>query len=664
VRAEAEASAAARGGYLATIGSQSENDFVFGLIDSSRYWHERSENGELAGPWLGGTRESGSPYPDSGWSWPNGEPFSFRNWTSGVPENPSGNALNFGEALTRVSTWNNASDADTAIRGYVAELSASRTTVGLTQIADGAFPGYTLFSPLSSRMTWLIDNQGRLVHAWHSPYTPGHSVYLLENGELLRPANVGNPYFVAGGQGGRVERFDWDGNLVWSYDYSSSEHCQHHDVRSLPNGNVLMIAWEAKTRAEAIAAGRNPSLIRDGELWPDCLIEVNPTTDSIVWEWHVWDHLVQDYDATKANYGIVAQNSGLVNLNYVPAGQTGPADWMHTNSVDYNAELDQVVLSVHNFNEVWVIDHSTTPEQARGHTGGRQGQGGDVLYRWGNPIVYGAGTTADRRFFGQHNARWIEPGYPGAGHLLVYNNGLQRPGGNYSTVDELVPPADSTGRYARPSAGTPFGPTTLCWQYGATPPASMYSPLISGAQRLPNGNTLICVGASGSFREVTGDSQVVWRYVNPAPESMPLEQGSTPPSGNNVFRITRYAPDYPGLAGRDLTPDYPLERYGFVPTGVAEPERAPAPPGSVTIRVQPNPLVRTGSVSYTLPRSGNVLLKLYDANGREVVTLVNDYRRAGTHSVSLPLSLSLVPGMYFCRLDAEGLRATQKLLRL
>ena len=209
-------SAATKGGYLSTISSQSENDFTFGLIDSSRYWYQRPGTGELAGPWLGGTRAPGSPDPHTGWSWPNGESFSFENWTPGEPDSMGENAMNFGEAMTRVATWNDASDAETAIRGFVAELSAARTTVGLTQIPDGAFPGYTLFSPLQSRMTYLIDNQGRLVHTWHSQYSPGHSVYLLENGELLRPANVGNPNFQAGGQGGRLERLDWDGNLLWS----------------------------------------------------------------------------------------------------------------------------------------------------------------------------------------------------------------------------------------------------------------------------------------------------------------------------------------------------------------------------------------------------------------------------------------------------------------
>jgi hypothetical protein len=663
LRAAAQDSVSARGGYLATISSQNENDFVFGLIDSGRYWYQRPASGVLAGPWLGGFRTLGYSNPDSGWGWTDGESFSFRNWTPGEPDNLSGNALNFGEAMTRVGTWNSLSDTETSLRGYVGELSAARTTIGLIRNGDSSFPGYTLFSPLQSRMTYLIDNKGRLIHTWHSQYHPGLSVYLLENGDLLRTANVNNPFFGAG-NGGRVERLDWDGSLLWSYTYSNSSVCQHHDVRSLPNGNVLMIAWEAKARAEAIAIGRDPSLISEGELWPDHLIEVNPTSGSIVWEWHVWDHLIQDFDPGKPSYGVVAQHSELVDLNYVPAGQAGKADWMHTNSVDYNADLDQVLISVHNFSEIWVIDHSTTSEQARGHTGGRQGMGGDILYRWGNPLTYDAGTVADRKLFVQHNARWIESGFPGAGHILIYNNGLQRPGGNYSTVDELVPPIDSAGHYPRPAPGTSFGPATVCWQYGATPASSMYSPNISGAQRLPNGNTLICVGASGSFREVTRDSQVVWRYINPVIDSAPLYQGdSALASQNNVFRITRYASDYPGLAGRDLTPGYPIEKYRFVPSGFAESGRSGLP-GSLAVRIQPNPVVGASSISYSLPASGNVTLELFDAAGRQVRTLVHGYRRAGTYSLPLLFSSSLARGIYYCRLEAGDLRATRKLVRL
>jgi hypothetical protein len=80
------------------------------------------------------------------------------------------------------------------------------------------------------------------------------------------------------------------------------------------------------------------------------------------------------------------------------------------NSVSYNAKLDQILISVRSFNEFWIIDHSVTTKEAAGHTGGRSGKGGDLLYRWGNPSAYRAGKTSDQKLFAQHDAHWIPEG--------------------------------------------------------------------------------------------------------------------------------------------------------------------------------------------------------------------------------------------------------------
>jgi len=250
-------------------------------------------------------------------------------------------------------------------------------SIGLGSAGDRSgepFDGLTLFQPLASTTTYLIDLDGVVVHSWAGSYTPGNAVYWLENGNLLRTIHTDG---TVGGSGGGVQEVDWDGDVVWDFRYSSSSYLSHHDVEVLPNGNLLMIAWEYLTRAEAIAAGRNPAYIQGQVFAPDHVIEVEPTgptTGNIVWEWHVWDHLIQDYDPTKANYGVVADHPQRVDLNYPPkVAQKG--DWNHLNSIDYNPELDQILLSSHAQDEIWVIDHSTTTQEAAGHTGGNSGMG-------------------------------------------------------------------------------------------------------------------------------------------------------------------------------------------------------------------------------------------------------------------------------------------------
>ncbi len=396
---------------------------------------------------------------------------------------------------------------------------------GLTVNSSGAYEGYTLFSPLTSNTTYLIDNEGGRVHTWESSYSPGNAVYLLESGHLLRTANDRSSHFDVGGAGGLVEEYTWDGELVWSFAYSTDAYRLHHDIEVLPNGNILMIAWEYKSAAEAIAAGRDPNLIpQEQALWVDHLIEVDPNTNAIVWEWHIWDHLVQDHDPNKPNYGVVADHPDRIDLNYVPGRVE--ADWNHINSVDYNPELDQILLSVHSFNEIWIIEHTS----------------GDLVYRWGNPQAYGG--AGAQQLYAQHDAQWIPSGLPGEGNILIFNNGSRQTRA-YSSVDEITPPLDDAGSYVG------YGPDIPVWSY--MDPAAFYGENISGAQRLPNGNTLICEGPSGRFFEVTAAGEIVWEYINPAASQTP--QGTQ----NSVFRAERYATDFPGLAGKDLTATGPIQ---------------------------------------------------------------------------------------------------------
>ena len=462
--------------------------------------------------------------------------------------------------------------------------SATDQTVGLFINEPSSFDAYTLFTPRSDGDVYLIDTSGRLVHSWETDTSSGVTPYLLDDGSIIRMGTLDR----AG-----IEQYDWEGSPTWMFSYNGAEHHAHHDIEVLPSGNVLMIAYEIKTAEEAIAAGRDPATLTTGEFWPETIIEVEstgPTTGAIVWDWHVWDHLVQDADPTQDNFGVIADHPELIDISFgSDTFQTFEADWLHANGIDYNQELDQIILSVRQFGEIWVIDHSTTKEESATHIGGDRNMGGDILYRWGNPRAYGAGEASAQQLFVPHDAQWIEPGYPGAGNILVFNNGTGRPGGNYSSIVEFVSTVGETGAYSL-TPGLPYGPAAPTWTYSN--PSEFYSPIISGVERLSNGNTFINSGVEGRLFEVTSDGETVWEYINPIVAEGPLVQGSpTLPIGfgsflftNSVFQARRYGSDYPGLQGRDLTPKGVIELPKPTPMNTATPTPLPTPtPGFILL---------------------------------------------------------------------------------
>lgn len=426
--------------------------------------------------------------------------------------------------------------------------------IGLTLNSDEAFEGYTLFHPNSSTSTFLIDNSGNLVNEWRGSNPPGRSVYLLENGLLLRTADVGNANFSAGGRGGRIELVDWEGNITWGYNFSDFDECHHHDVQMLPNGNILAILWERYTQQEAVDAGRDPSTV-DDYLWSEKIIEFTPIGSGsvdIVWEWRVWDHLVQDFDASKANFGVVSEEVGKIDINANRGAEFDPTDWLHINAIDYNEELDQFILSSPFLNEIWVIDHSTTTSEAAGNMGGNSGMGGRILYRWGNPQNYDRGTNDDRILFGQHNPEWIETTTGWQVSIFNNGNGRETP---YSSIDIIDLPLISNTYTI--DAIEPFLPLLPSRTYTASTNTDFYSRIISGAQTLPNGNLLICEGTSGRFFEVDENDNIVWEYVNPVNSDFVCATTNTEITGNAVFRATRYPIDFSGLPSA-LLEDAPL----------------------------------------------------------------------------------------------------------
>ena len=379
-----------------------------------------------------------------------------------------------------------------------------------------SYDGYTLYCPQNGTKAYLVDLAGNNYHTWtfSSSQKTCYSSYLLQGGVLLRSVNKQGNYFNGGPISGEVQKVDWNGNVIWDYIYSTQEYCTHHDIGSMPNGNILLISYERKSASEVVQAGCAQSL----EMWPDKIVEIQPSGangGTVVWEWHFWDHLIQDHDPTKSNYGVVADHPELMNINYRTT-----KDWVHMNGIDYNAELDQIVFSSHALNEVYVIDHSTTTAQAASHSGGNSGKGGDILYRWGNPEAYQASGTAN--FNVVHDAHWIsgdDPRFPNA--LCGYNN--HGGAGGKTCVDIFNPPYNGYNYSHTP--GTAYLPGSYVWRHTYS---GNYSSNNGNSQQLPNGNTLICIGLSGLMYEIDSNQNQVWSKS----------------VGGTISQVFRYPPCY------------------------------------------------------------------------------------------------------------------------
>ncbi|UWX55587.1 aryl-sulfate sulfotransferase [Maribacter litopenaei] len=217
---------------------------------------------------------------------------------------------------------------------------------------------YILVNDAMSNRVYLMDKNADIVYEWPlGDRKIGNDVLLLEDGTLLASLQADNPEILFGGFGGKIQFIAKNGDILWDYTYSNNEHRTHHDVELLPNGNVLAIAWERMSKEDAIANGSQ----LDTDLFPESVLEIDPNTDQIVWEWHAKDHLIQDFDETKLNYGIVEENRQLINLNYT---NTDDGNIMHINGIGYDTLNDLIYLSVNFYSEVWVLDHSTTKEEA------------------------------------------------------------------------------------------------------------------------------------------------------------------------------------------------------------------------------------------------------------------------------------------------------------
>ncbi len=495
-------------------------------------------------------------------------------------------------------------------------------TIGLLSYKQNlTYEGYTLIFPRDQSTVFLINNCGEIVHEWEddTKYVPNNAVYLLANGNLVKCKKHNSGSIGTGGGEYFIEILSWDNELLWSYELNTENERLHHDVEILPNGNIVMIAWERRDKDEALANGRLAETMTSDVLYPDYIFEINTETNEKVWEWHVWDHLIQDVDASKLNYGNVSDHPELIDINY--AENIGPLDWdwLHVNAIDYHEGLDQIMLCVPYFNELWIIDHSTTIEEAAGHSGGDYGKGGDLLYRVGNPLAYKRGTEDDKMLFFPHDTHWandfLSPDHPHYNDILIFNNRVE---GDISKMEIIENPWNQDSKSYNQEGGV-FLPTIFENSITHPEPEKFFSRGLSSVQLLPNGNILGCSGGQGYLMELTSENEIVWEYKVPIKNGFRMPQGSEIPYWQNLtFRAFKYPPEYEAFEGRDLS------SKGFIELdpNVAFCDSLTAVDNvlEIDLKVFPNPVTTKLNIEWSNFEVKNIVI--FDLMGREILSII------------------------------------------
>lgn len=539
--------------------------------------------------------------------------------------------------------------------------------------------GYVLCGAYGAKKNVLLDNTGSIVYTWTHEATNGYSVYLLENGNLLRTAQVGSDVIYPDGAGpiqGIIEEVDPNGNVIWSYQLSDSIYCTHHDHKPLPNGNVIAVSFELKTKEEMIAVGVDTMLLAGGgwggggnHLLSEMIFELQPDrtgggNHQIVWEWHMWDHIIPG-DQAPAHPELF---SGSMGSSF--SGQ-----WVHLNGIDYCPRRDLILFTSRLFSEVYIIDHSTTTAQAATHSGGNHGKGGDLLYRWGRPSNYcetqtRLDTTTDWRdnividTVRYHPNDWVQvlhcctfipEGYPGGGNILFFHNNSNFGAGETSVISqviELAPPVNADGTFITPAPGEPFGPMEPTWMYA--PSDSFHSPAMSSALRMANGNTVVheaypSYGGTMSFsgstnsriREVTPAGEMIWStYIDlSGTEEVDTSDTSSDTSSATAFnppKIMYYPSDYPGITSL-FNPIANRDRNG---------KRADFP------LPQPRITCRGGSLFFRNVKGCR--LNIFDLKGNVMKKMT-----AGSENVSLPVG-GFATGTYLVQAVSARVAVTRR----
>jgi hypothetical protein len=394
----------------------------------------------------------------------------------------------------------NCSDENTTSHTPIYEYNLTESVLIYNQ--EKVYNNLILVCPNFSKSPYLVDKGGNIVKQWEFEIPLGNDFELLPNGKVLGIFKSTNPIFSFGGYGGIIRIYDQDNLLEWSYEVSNQTEIAHHDVEMLQNGNVMIMIWE-KIDVNTL---QDYGVDFDQPIYTEKLIEVNTQTNEIVWQWRSWDHIVQDHDATANAFGTISENPNKIDINYnmdrIGIDISGNGDFMHANGIDIDENNDLIYMSVNYYSEIWVIDHSTTTEEASVSLGGNYDKGGDLVYRFGNPEAYGD-LDSERIFYNNHFPNLLENEVPGQQNLLVYSNF----GENMLTQSNVYELELPNVLSLEPNNITN---PEIVWYFTDE---NLFHGRISGADRLQNGNTIICEGDFGVW-EVSPEKEVVWKYSN------------------------------------------------------------------------------------------------------------------------------------------------------
>jgi hypothetical protein len=389
---------------------------------------------------------------------------------------------------------------------------------------DRSWNGFTVLSPLATQAVLVIDMNGTVVKRWENfNNSAGGPARVLPGGFVMAATGARPPHQ----ESLELVLRDFDGKPVWQF--SRNEQIttregttiwslrQHHDWQrddfsagyyspastpGIKGGNTLILTHTNRTQPK----------VADVMLEDDRLIEVSSNGD-IVWEWVASDHI--DELGFKADARQVIKAAGAFNK------ARGNYDWLHVNSARYvgpNRWFDQgdarfapnhVIISSREASLLAIV-----------------GRDGSIVWRLGPDFSESKELREIRQIVGQHDAHLIPNGLPGAGNLLVFDNGGSS---GYGFANPIAP--DGRGAFVRTTSRVlEINPVTLELVWSYTNPR-FFSTNISGAQRLPNGNTLITAGAGGRMFEVTREGAIVWEYM------FPLFSGAN--ASNAVYRAYR-----------------------------------------------------------------------------------------------------------------------------